>query len=107
MGQTGVGKSLLCRALIQGADTIDIDDDDQVVPMGGDLFYKDKKVFETSSGVSSCTSTPGFYKLDNGVYVVDCPGMDDSDGTKEFPNMTAIRYILKVAKSYRILVLIS
>lgn len=107
LGQTGVGKSTFCRALIQGADTMDYDDDEMVVPTAGDLFYNGMKIFETSTGVKSCTSTPGFFKMNNGVYIVDCPGLDDNDPTKEYPNMTAIRYILSIAKSYRLMILVS
>ena len=107
MGQTGVGKSTFCRALIQGAKTIDYDEEEQVVPKGDDLIYNGRKIFETSTGVESCTTTPGFFKMKNGVYIVDCPGLDDNDPTKEYPNMTAIKYILSIAKSYRLMILVS
>ena len=107
LGQTGVGKSSFCRALIQGAKTMEYNDEDQVVPTGGDLIHNGQKIFETSTGIKSCTSTPGFYRLTNGVYIVDCPGLDDNDPTKEYPNMTAIKYILTIAKSFKILLLVS
>ena len=38
--------------------------------------------------------------------MVDCPGLEDSDPAKEFPNIDSIHYIMKHAKSVKILYLI-
>ena len=77
---------------------MDYDAKQQLVPMGYPLLYNQREVFKVSSAMQSCTKTPEFYKV-NGKYLVDCPGMDDSETTLEFPNVDSIHYIMKVAKS--------
>ena len=49
-------------------------------------------MFKIGHNVSSCTETPGFY-LHQGIYYVDCPGLQDQDKSKEYPNQTAVHLI--------------
>ncbi len=48
MGLTGVGKSLFARAMIQGADSIDVDDNDMLYPTGEPIIHNDMEVFKVS-----------------------------------------------------------
>ena len=49
------------------------------------LLYKGEVVFRIGQGVLSCTCLPGFYPHED-IYFVDCPGLNDSDPLKEYPN---------------------
>jgi len=60
------------------------------------LMYKDRPVFEIGHESKSCTETPGFY-LEKDVYFVDCPGLQDQDKLKEYPNQTSVHLIQKDA----------
>ena len=49
------------------------------------LAYNGKHVFQIGHEATSCTESPGFI-LNNDIYFVDCPGLDDQDKMKEYPN---------------------
>lgn len=106
MGYTGIGKSLFCRSIVQGVDSLALNDEEQLVSVGGPIFGGSRLVFQVSDKVDSCTSTPEFFEFCSNKFLVDCPGIDDSDPTLEFPNVDAIHYIMKYAKSVQILLLI-
>ena len=52
-----------------------------------ELKNGDEVVFKIGHEVSSCTQAPGFY-LHNDIYYIDCPGLEDQDKFKEYPNQT-------------------
>ena len=106
MGQTGVGKSAFCRAMTHGVDSLIFDDDEVLNSQGPPVMSADREVFRIGHNVESCTECPEFFKKNN-VYIVDCPGLEDSDPTKEFPNIDAIHQIMINAKSVQILLLFS
>ena len=56
------------------------------------------------------TATPGFYPIEvdqKKIFLVDCPGLNDNDKSRELGNQTAIQYILKKCKSLKLCVVIS
>jgi len=71
-----------------------------------DLMYEGDVVFAIGHDNKSCTSTPKFYLYDN-IYFVDCPGTQDQDQMKEYPNQTAVHLIQKKAEACLILLVIS
>ena len=75
VGATGVGKSTLMNAVISGSASMDYDEDFNIVATK-DLTYNSRPVFTIGHDNISCTATPGFC-LSNGVYFVDCPGLQD------------------------------
>lgn len=75
VGATGVGKSTLMNAILQGSENMKYNDNMNIVSKK-DLYYKENLVFKIGDEVKSCTSTPRFYKY-NDIYFVDCPGTQD------------------------------
>ena len=102
VGPTGVGKSTLMNAIIQGRDMMDMDEYARPI-VNQPLVYKGKAVFEIGHEAKSCTATPGFC-CHKQIYFVDCPGLYDQDHSKEYPNQTAVHLIQKSAKASIILV---
>ena len=75
------------------------------------LKYNNKEVFKIGHkpGVSQ-TKTPGFYPIEvneTKFYLIDCPGLNDMTKSKELGNQTAIHYILKNCKSFKLCIVIS
>ena len=63
---------------------MDLNDDCDIVALNK-LIHNDEAVFEIGHGAKSCTETPGFYPYEN-MYFLDCPGLQDQDKLKEYPN---------------------
>ena len=104
MGPTGAGKSTLANAIIQ-PDKIKFDDDTgnfNAPP----LNHKNRQMFEIGHGALSCTSLPGYFPLGFDIYLVDCPGLGDSDKYAEYPNQTLVREIIKNAAEVIVAVVI-
>ena len=53
-----------------------------------------KVVFEIGFAATSCTRMPGIYAHDD-IYFLDCPGVEDQDKTREYPNQTAVHFVQK------------
>jgi len=70
------------------------------------LKYADKPVFTIGHDSRSCTETPGYY-LEKDVYFVDCPGLQDQDKLKEYPNQTSVHLIQKAASASLVLLVTS
>ena len=60
IGATGVGKSTIMNAFIQGTDSMDLNDDCEMVTTGK-LIHNGRAVFEIGHSAASCTEIPGFY----------------------------------------------
>lgn len=91
VGATGCGKSTLMNAVVQGLEAMDMDDDCNIIA-SADLKHGDDVVFKIGHEVQSCTQAPGFY-LNEDIYYVDCPGLEDQDKFKEYPNQTSVHII--------------
>ena len=50
----------------------------------GTLEYNGKPVFVIGDQHGDSTPLPGFYPH-NGIFFVDCPGIEDTDMMKEYP----------------------
>jgi len=76
IGPTGVGKSCLMNAIIQGSECMYLDDD--MSPQCKHLLKmpSGESVYEIGNTVKSCTQSPGFYLVDD-IYFLDCPGLQD------------------------------
>lgn len=61
-------------------------------------------MFRIGDDVISCTSLPGFHPLDDETYLVDCPGLGDSNEYREFPNQTQVHQIIMQASQVVIVV---
>ena len=75
VGSTGVGKSTIMNALIQGSENI-FSDEEFNINARKELIYKGIPVFQIGHHCQSCTKSPGFY-LHNDIYFLDCPGVTD------------------------------
>lgn len=106
VGPTGAGKSTLCNALIQG---VKYDDENDVYD-APPLIYDGRQMFKIGHETHSCTSTPGYYPLDqekeHNLFLVDCPGFGDSNEFLELPNQTMIHQIVANAKAVLICVVV-
>jgi len=80
-------------------------DDECNIVAKGELKNGDEVVFKIGHEVSSCTQAPGFY-LHNDIYYIDCPGLEDQDKFKEYPNQTQVHIIQKNAKASLIMCVI-
>ena len=70
-----------------------------------DMIFNNKVVFQIGHNTKSCTASPGFMKH-KGIYFVDCPGLQDQDKAKEYPNQTAVHLIQKNSKASIIMLVI-
>ena len=59
VGSTGVGKSTLMNAILQGSGNMAYNDDYNIVSKQ-DVLHNGKVVFGIGHDVKSCTETPGF-----------------------------------------------
>lgn len=70
-------------------------------------------MFEIGHECKSMTETPGFciYKGNDGegqeVYLIDCPGLNDTDRTKEYSNRTIVHFIMQRANSLKLCILLT
>ena len=85
------------NAIIQGREKMDYNADCNIIATEV-LRYKDRPVFGIGHESKSCTETPGFYQ-EKGLYFVDCPGLQDQDKLKEYPNQTSVHLIQKDASA--------
>ena len=92
IGATGVGKSTLMNAIIQGVENMELNDDCNVQAKKTLYGTKDEILFEIGHQTTSCTRMPGFY-LHEDIYFLDCPGIEDQDKTREYPNQTAVHFV--------------
>ena len=86
---------------------MDYDDDFNIIAKQ-QLTYNNKHQFTIGHDIKSCTQNPGFYKStehDN-IYFVDCPGTQDQNKFKEFPNQTCVHNIQRGSGSCLILYVI-
>ena len=91
VGATGTGKSTLMNAFLQGVNKMKHDKNMNFICTES-LEYNGRVVFDIGHEAKSKTEAPGFYQH-NGIYFVDCPGIDDQEKIKEFPNQTAVNFI--------------
>lgn len=80
LGTMGSGKSTISHSIIKGADSLEVNEVNNVVPLQP-LIYQGSSVFEVGHESVSCTRVPSFYPLDEQeqLFLVDCPGFGDSD----------------------------
>ena len=112
MGNTGAGKSTVVNGVVSGAHTIFLDEAEGTYNTKITLEYKGRPMFKIGSGVKSCTSTPGYYKVTdkksgNDVYFVDCPGFSDNNVDKDYSNRTVVHKLMQNAKSVRVALIIN
>ena len=90
-GATGAGKSTLVNGVVQGANAMKKDEITGALRAEKPLMQGDKIVFKTGEKATSETSTPSFL-IENKfkTSIVDCPGIGDTNTSKEFPNMSSI-----------------
>jgi predicted GTPase len=90
-GTTGTGKSTLANSIIQGKDAI-YRDKDGFYQVRQALQYAKETVFKIGHEVKSETRAPKFFKhKEKGIYLVDGPGINDSNLRNEYANQTAIK----------------
>ena len=67
-------------------------------------------MFKIGHDAISCTETPGFLEIDNedgeSAILVDCPGLNDVNANKEYPNRTIVHSICQNAKTVKICILL-
>ena len=104
MGPTGAGKSTVANAIIQ-PDKIALDDATGLFT-APPLEHEGRTMFKIGGDVTSCTALPGFYPLSDDTYLVDCPGLGDSNEYLEFPNQTQVHQIISQASQVLIVVVV-
>ena len=104
-GTTGSGKSTLANAFIQGYRQIE--QRNGLFNVKQDLQWKGEKIFEIGHKVKSQTKAPKFHPFapDSEIYLVDGPGINDSNYRIEYANQTGIKYVLKNCKSFMLLII--
>ena len=104
-GTTGSGKSTLANAFIQGSGQIE--QRNGLFNVKQDLQWNDEKIFEIGHKVKSQTKAPKFHPFapDSEIYLVDGPGINDSNYRIEYANQTGIKYVLKNCKSFMLLII--
>ena len=105
MGTTGAGKSTLANAMISGIDVMEVTDEGYF-KCTKDLMYGGRHMFKIGDTSSSCTVMPGFYPFDSSTYLVDCPGLGDSNPHLEFPNQTLVHNVIKHANKVMFLIVL-
>ena len=63
-------------------------------------------MFKIGDDMTSCTALPGFFPLGDDVYLVDCPGLGDSNEYLEFPNQTQVHQIISQASQVMVVVVV-
>ena len=63
-------------------------------------------MFKIGDDMTSCTALPGFYPLNEYTYLVDCPGLGDSNEYLELPNQTQVHQIISQASQVIVLVVV-
>ena len=62
------------------------------------MYYNGELVYKIGHEVKSETTAPKFYPMtpdkSGSIYLVDGPGINDSNLKKEYANQTGIKYIL-------------
>ena len=93
IGATGTGKSTTISAILRGAENMYRNIDGDVVTKNI-IKYNGDEVFQIGHEVLSCTQEPSFLKQDD-IYFVDCPGLQDQDIKREYPNQTSVHFVQK------------
>ena len=106
IGATGVGKSTLMNAVVQGAENMELNEDCDVAAKQYLTGANGGPVFEIGFAAKSCTEVPGYYVAGD-VCFLDCPGLEDQDKTREYPNQTAVHYVQKRAASAMVFLVMS
>jgi hypothetical protein len=110
MGNTGAGMSTLANALVLGEKAIHENNDDdslKLAPGFAPIIIDDIEMFKIGHGVVSQTETPGYCVLKGidenkeEVYLIDCPGFNDSNRSKEYSNRTTVHNIIMHAKTVK------
>lgn len=100
VGITGAGKSTLSNALINGIDSIELQEESETYTSKKDIMIDGVHMFKIGSDVTSCTEIPGYSPfgptgIERETFLIDCPGFADSNQKKEYSNMTMIHDLLK------------
>ena len=99
LGPTGSGKSTVANSLIKGPQHLQQDIDTKVISAEPIKKENGEQVFSIGHSSTSHTSIPGFYEIEEDLFLVDCPGFGDSDRYNELPNMTLVHKVIQSAKS--------
>ena len=108
-GQTGVSKSTFANALISGSDGIGRDDEGNLIAKEDLKDANGKQVFKIGQGLISETSTPTFYMIDpqEEMFMVDAPGMCDSNVNKELPNIVSVQRVMRSCSIFQMVLLMN
>ena len=109
MGLTGAGKSTLINCIARGPESVEFDDDTGNFKQSDEFLGN--KTFSIGHELVGHTQCPGFGKIkgeegvdaEDDVYIIDCPGLCDSNKLNEYPNHTLIHWVATVAKSIKVL----
>ena len=87
VGPTGSGKSTVANALAQGTESMKFDE-------SKNTYSVDESLFTIGQGLCSVTQVPGHCQLTDDVYLVDCPGMFDSNPFSDFIHQGVLQKII-------------
>ena len=87
VGINGSGKSTIANAIYSGPDSILDNESNGAYDAGHDIEIDGVTMFKIGHKATSCTEIPGYVPFfGDQKYLIDAPGLSDTNVLKEYPN---------------------